>query len=132
MPYAKAHGKTTGDVAQILEAKYGLMQAFVDMHRKVIEHEIETSMARTLETALIRGGKLPRGGPLAGAMSEIEHLFKDALTMQSYDFKIAGVPTAAALAGVSHRFKRAYVRRPSRPSFVDTGLYMASFRAWVD
>lgn len=133
VPYTKYNlGKTTGDVAQILEAKYGIMAAFVSIREGAILNAIEGGIAKTLETALIRGGRLPKGGPLAGAMSAIEHDFKQALAMQMLDGKIPGVPTAAALRGVSHRFKRPYVRRPQRPSFIDTGLYQSSFRAWVD
>jgi hypothetical protein len=36
------------------------------------------------------------------------------------------------MRGVNHRFMHPYARRPSRPSFIDTGLYVANFTAWVD
>jgi len=41
-----------------------------------------------------------------------------------------GVPTRAALMGVNSRLKKRRGKR--RPSFRDTGLYQASFMAWVD
>jgi len=44
---------------------------------------------------------------------------------------IPGVPTKAALRGVNHRLKHPYRRRGARPSFVDTSLYMSSFKAWA-
>lgn len=128
MPYARAGSKTTFDVAQILETRYGLMQAFLDMHAPVIAYEVENSLRGAIETVMMGG----RGQPFASATEQIEVLFREALSMQSYDFRVPGVPTQAALAGVRHRFKRAYVRRDPRPSFIDTGLYQRSFRAWVD
>jgi hypothetical protein len=124
-------GKTTGDVAEILEARYGLFSAFVRMHEPVIQHDIEQSIQGGIETALMGGPRHDMAGLLASATTNIEETFKDALTMQSYDYRIPGVPTGAALRGVSHRFKRPYARRDPRPSFIDTGLLQASFKAWV-
>lgn len=132
LPYGKKGSKSTGDVAEILEARYGLVEKFVDMHAAVIQHDIENSLQGALET-LAMGG--PAAGParaLATAASAIEDTFKQSLTMQSYDGKIGGVPTGAALRGVNHRMKRPYVRRSPRPSFIDTGLFQSSFRVWAD
>jgi hypothetical protein len=39
--------------------------------------------------------------------------------------------SAAADAGVNHRKKRPYAKRDARPAFVDTGLFVSSFRAWM-
>jgi hypothetical protein len=51
----------------------------------------------------------------------------------------AGVPTAAALAGVRTSLKKKKeLKNPRkrslgrRPSFIDTGMYRDSFKAWVD
>lgn len=130
VPYGKAHGsKSTGDVAEILEGKYALFSKFVEMHAPVIEHVIANSLHGTIETALMGG---PTGSAFATATSEIEELFKDALTMQSYDHRIPGVPTGAAQRGVSHRKKHPYAStNPPRPSFIDTGLFQQSFKAWT-
>ena len=126
-------GTSTGDVAEILQKKYGLFTAFMDIHQKVIEWEIENSLRGAFETAIIR--KIPGGmlNAYATATSGIEELFKDALTMQTYDHRIKGVPTGAALAGIRHSFKnpRQGAAKGPRPSFIDTGLFRASFRAWV-
>jgi hypothetical protein len=124
-------GNTTGDVADMLEARYRVMQVFLQIRESQINQEVEKSMQGALETILM-GGPVKGGGQmLASATSQIEHLFKDALAMRAYDGKIQGVPTLAAKKGVSHRFKNPYARRPSRPSFIDTGLYQASFKAWT-
>jgi hypothetical protein len=66
------------------------------------------------------------------AMSSIARRFKDMLSQRAYDGKIMGVPTKAAQAGVSHRFKKPYAKRASRPSFIDTGQYQASFVSWME
>jgi hypothetical protein len=130
-PYAKAGSTTTGDVAQILEAKYGLFSAFVEMHEKVINHVIEQSLQGAIETMLAGGPTGPERG-FEAATTELEELFRDAIDMQSYDGKLPGVPTGAALRGVRHSYKRPYVKRDPRPSFFDTGLLSSSFHAWVD
>jgi hypothetical protein len=121
-------GVTTGDVAEWLEAKYGVMAAYLVIREREIGGAVENSLLGAMETVMMGG---PKGAPLATATSEMEHLFKDALSMRMFDGRLSGVPTAASLRGVSHRFKRAYVRRAPRPSFIDTGLYQSSFRVWV-
>lgn len=128
LPYGRRGGKSTGDVAEILEGKYKLFSAFVEMHQPVIEHVIENSLQGHIETIMMGGGSTD---PFNTAASELETLFKDSLTMQSYDHRLAGVPTAAAMRGVSHRKKHPYARSNSpRPSFIDTGLLQSSFKAW--
>ena len=65
--------------------------------------------------------------------ANIETRFRHFLSQKEMDsLGVPGVPTKAALAGVSHRFKHPYAKRAPRPSFIDTGLYEASFRAWVE
>lgn len=131
VPYTDGD-KTTGDVAEILEEKYGIMAFFVnDVGTDAIGRAIEQSAMDAI-TTLLAGG--PPGMSLtAEAESEIEAAFKLFLSQREMDGKVPGVPTAAAIRGVSHRLKRPYVKsNPERPSFIDTGLYQASFKAWVD
>ena len=75
-------------------------------------------------------GAPPRTDPFAAGTSAVEQQFKSFIGAKGLDGD-PGVPTLASLRGVSHRFKN---RRgaPGRPSFVDTGLYLNSFKAWVD
>jgi hypothetical protein len=129
---ARGYGKgmTTGDVAAILEARYGVMKTFVDIHMPDITKALEKSVAGAIKNAMV-GAPTPVSITEQG-MSTIQASFKNFLAQREMDFRVRGVPTAAALMGVSHRFKHPYARRASRPSFIDTGLYQSSFRAWVD
>lgn len=129
---SKAATQTTGDVAEILEAEYHIMQVFFNLHDKDIAKDLESSLGGALEDLL---SEVPLGGnAFAAAESEIEKRFDNFLTnreMESLGYP--GVPTQAALDGVNHSFAKPYKKgNPRRPSFVDTGLYRATFKAWVD
>ena len=129
MPYSHG-GTTTFQVAQFLEARYGLMDAFVAIHGPVIQHDIENSIRGAIESMWMGGPKVDAVGSLSSAMSAIEDTFREAIDMQSYDHKLPGVPTKAAQMGIKHSKKKARTGSP-RPSFFDTGLFSTSFRAWV-
>lgn len=121
--------QSTGDVAQWLENKYDVMQGFFDLHEKEIVHSLENSIAGALESLVM--GAPPSLDPFGTAMGEIEKTFKfkyienEEITSTG----ASGVPTQAALDGVNHRLKGG--RGARRPSFIDTGLYQSSFRAWI-
>lgn len=121
---------TTYDVAQILERKYGVMQAYYTAHANEIAHWVEDSLAGALES-LAMGGKVD---PWGSATQKIAGGFRQFISsMEAERVGIPGTPTRAAVRGVNHRFKRPYSRKnPRRPSFRDTGLYMASVRSWID
>lgn len=124
-------GQTTGDVAEILEAKYGVMQNFFDtIGGDAIAKALERSVAHAVEN--IQLGSNSVFSLTAEGEEEIQNAFDEFLTQQDMDGRVAGVPTQAAQMGVSHRFKHPYAQRAPRPSFVDTGLYLYSFTAWVD
>ena len=145
MPYrakfrAKKSGKVgkpvdTGMVAEFLEADYGIMQAFAreDVHGKDIVRAIEDSLESALKTLVTMqpGGFAP---PWNAGMGDIESAFRDFIDSREAErVGIPGTPTKAALAGVNHRLKHPYRKtNPRRPSFRDTGMYVRSFRAWVD
>lgn len=144
LPYAQG-GTTTGDVGEILEAKYGLYSVFADAHGPQIAEAVENSLNGAMETIFMQ--RRPdfdrlRINAFNSATQVIEDLFRDAIDRRAYDGIIRGVPTKASLMGVRHSWKRPYRRRggrqskvqPGQPraSFFDTGLLSASFRAWVD
>jgi hypothetical protein len=123
--------QTTGDVAEILEDKYGVMDAFAFAHLPDIAKELEQSIAGSLETLMMGGTPAPN--PFKSAESAITAMFKNFLATASIEhLGIEGVPTQAALDGVNHRLKHPYAKaNPRRVSFVDTGLYQQSFLAWI-
>jgi hypothetical protein len=129
-PYADDPGKTTGDVAEILEEKYDVMAGFMLLHGQEVAAALADGLAGSLESLMM--GAPPPDDPFAAGTATIGEQFREFIDREELAGLEEGVPTAAALHGVSHRFKRAYVRRQRRPSFVDTGLYRESFLAWVD
>lgn len=120
---------TTGDVAEILEGKYGLFSAFARTAEKDIGNAIETSVQSALESLLTGHAVDPWGEGL----SKIEERFRDFIsTGEAEHVGIPGTPTKAALKGVNHRLAHPYRKsNPRRPSFRDTGLLMGSFKSWV-
>lgn len=120
---------TTGDVAEILEAKYGLFSAFARWQEKFILQACERSVQGAIE-ALVMGHAVD---PWGSATQEIQQRFSDYINAGMAErIGLPGVPTQAALHGVSHRLAHPYSRKnPRRPSFRDTGLMVSSFRAWT-
>lgn len=122
--------KSTGDVAEILEAKYHIMEHFVQLHGGDISRALENSLQGALESILL--GAPTTIDAFGTGTSQIEDDFKNMLSLKELEgIGYPGIPTEAAKKGVSHRFKRPYVRRARRRSFIDTGLYQSSFKAWV-
>ncbi len=122
--------KTTGQVATELELKYHVMEVFFDKYEKEIEEILEAEMTSQFEQLL--SGKRPL--ELIINTFKIEELFKKYLSRDEWQ-KITGRIIQTALQGVSKRFKDRFnlkKKRGPRPAFIDTGLYQASFKAWID
>lgn len=130
-PGRNAPSITTGDVAEILEHKYHLIDTFVAVHEDDIRQAIEDGITDFFDL-VARGNFAP--DPLAPSTSTIEAKFREFLSSgEAERVGIPGTPTKAALAGVNHRLKHPYAKdNPRRPSFIDTGLFETSFRAWID
>lgn len=125
-----AGAKTTGDVAEILEARYHIMEIFYEVHKAEIIGALEESVSGAIEN-LIAGAPINMAATGEGE-SKIKDLFSKFLSEKEMDrLGYPGVPTEAAKRGVNHRFKKGKGPK-NRPSFIDTGLYETSFRAWVD
>lgn len=124
-------GKTTGDIAEILEAKYEVMRKFTEIKEENIVEALAESYSDAI-VDVINGVDPSNLNPAAQAASDIEHMLKQAIALQAFDGVIAGVPTQAALQGRSKRFKSGRNPRGSRPSFIDTGMYQSSIKVWVD
>lgn len=130
VPYARRSGKTTGDVAEILEAKYHIMEVFYQQNEALVARSLEKSVAGALESLLL--GAPSSIDAFGAGTSGIEDRFKQFLSRREVEkLGYPGVPTQAALRGVSHRFKGKRSGK-RRPSFIDTGLYQSSFKVWVD
>lgn len=124
----KVEQATTGDVAEWLEDKYEVMGRFVELYADDIAKSVESSLAGALES-LMQGAPATLN-PFGTAMGEIETLFKFTYLDKEEiaETGASGVPTEAAKRGVNHRMK--LKRGPKRPSFVDTGQYQTTMKAW--
>lgn len=126
-------GKNTREVAEELEAKYKIVETFVDMEEDFIIDILENSLADDVEKIIANLGKIPRTGISTRETDRIENKFRYYIQSEKFNGVIPGVPTLASLRGVSHLLPQPYSRKnPSRPSFQDTGLYKSSFRVWVE
>jgi len=142
VPYDNKHGTAnTVDVARILEAKYGLFSAFYKRHEADIKAELVNSAEGVLEN--LHAGAPLGDNPFASSSQRIDALFRKFLeTSEIEEMGIDGVPTQAALKGVSHRFKKKKnnIRKNGkivaegvrRPSFIDTGTLELAFRSWLE
>jgi hypothetical protein len=127
---APSGGQTTGDVAEILESRYHVMEVFWELHQDGIIAAFEKTMIGAIENL---GMGAPAGNnALAEAESDIETQFKKFISNKEMDGIQPGVPTKASLKGVNHRLAHPYAKgNPVRASFRDTGLYEQSFKAWM-
>lgn len=119
--------ETTGMVAEILEDHYGIMQTFADRHLGEIADIFADNMAGALESIMM--GAPPTIDPFGKATEDVKAKFQAFLDNKEMD-GMPGVPTKAALDGESKRLKRRH--GPPRPSFINSGLYQASFKDWID
>lgn len=124
-------GTTTTDVAGFLEADYHIMQTFYDLNQDFIADALANEMAGALESMAMGG---PGKTNFSGAMNKIEERFRDFISsgdlMQG---RWLQHPIQAAINGNSQRKKTPNAKaNPARVAFVDTGLYVASFRVWME
>lgn len=122
-------GRSTGDVAEILEAKYAVIETFFDMYGDEIAEKLADSYEGALES-MDMGAPITQD-PSSRALAFIETKFRQFLEREEMNGK-PGVPTMAAQLGHSKRFKNPYAKRGPRPSFIDTGLYESAFKAWLE
>ncbi|MCM2493307.1 hypothetical protein ACVCIH_17675 [Burkholderia glumae] len=123
-------GTTTGDVATFIEDEYHVMRVFLEMYEEQIGELLANEVAGEIES-------LAQGKPVAKlsldlSTGRIGELFRDFLDAREWK-QASGQAIAAAEDGVNHRKKKPYASsNPARAEFIDTGLYQASFRAWVE
>lgn len=122
----------TGQVAQWLEDKYGIMETFWNVYGDRAAGALEHGMVGVLENMLGTGHMSQN--PFDQGCSQIEEWFRNFIASKEAErVGIPGTPTKAALKGVNHRLARPYRKsNPRRPSFLDSGMYMNNFHAWID
>jgi len=130
-PYEKG-GKTTGDVAQILEDKYHIMEIFSELHLPEIAGILEIHIATDIQDLI--SGATPNNNSMIAAMGEIKDMFVKFIDTKEMDgVGFPGVPTEASLKGINHRFVHPYAKgNPIRPSFRDTGNYEDHFWSEIE
>jgi hypothetical protein len=133
-------GNTTHGVGVLLEEHYGLFSGFFNDKKdkivELLEEDIDNAMA------MILAGRQPPKNPFGDSSSEIEHIFKNFISSQEAEKVLAPgsekypVPTGAALAGKSLRFKgKKKIRQNQgarRPSFIDSGVFQSSIKVWIE
>ena len=124
---------TTGEVAELLESEYDVMGVFMEIHGKEVMEAVGEQMGRYLQSILQGNPKEAKHGFPLG---RVEEEFKDYLSADEWQSHTGAVIQAARI-GRSARFKNKKFKNDegvetSRPAFIDTGLYSASFRAWIE
>lgn len=134
--------KTTGDVAGYLEDEYHVMRTFLEIYEDQIGEFLADAMVGEIE-ALAQGkpvtifGKdvdTQLGDRVISGVSvngKIEEAFRNFLDSREWR-QTSGQTVDAAEQGVKHSKKQPYAKRGARAEFFDTGLYSASFRAWIE
>ncbi len=118
---------TTGEVAEILEAKYDVMGVFIDAHMDKIKDDVTGTYALFLKRYLKTGETW--GGMKEFPLEKIDAAFRDYLDRDEWQ-KITGRTIRAAKLGLSSR-KKDGSYQVGRPAFIDTGLYKRSFRTFL-
>jgi len=122
-------GLTTGDLAEILESKYGLYSGFVELHGQEIADVLADGVQDALDAII--GAGVNAVDPLGAA-----ELPLTAMLIRYFDNEeiaklgVPGVPTGAALKGINRR--KASGKGVRRTSFIDTSELRNSSSVWVE
>lgn len=117
---------TTGEVAQILEDKYSVMEVFWEAHKEEVIQSVGNALQERIESIL--QGNRPKSGQVKIDRAEV--MFRQYLNNDEWQ-SMKGHVIAAAMGGVNLRKKDKQVKG-ARPAFIDTGLYQQSARIWLD
>ncbi len=106
------------------------MQHFFDEYEGVFMYDLIEDLEKQIFN-LNNGSPVFEGGPFKSGLEKMKVLFVQFLDDREIEhLGIPGVPTKAALDGVQSKFK--LFKGERRPSFIDTGLYQQSFKAWTE
>ena len=118
--------RSATQVANILEAKYGIVQTFTDVHNEDIREILTDAFKDTIIKTFSERKKFSSDRMVQYMKSrtdQIEKLFRSFL-----DNEETGESVEAANKGNRTGRKSKTPRAP----FIDTGIYRASFRCWAD
>jgi vacuolar-type H+-ATPase subunit E/Vma4 len=124
---------TAKKVADILEGKYGILETFYEIHEDEIKNIMHEGFKEVAERIITeREGRTTAKikNLMKPSTNQIEELFRSFLDQEEMNGMVEGVPTKAAMSGVRHG-RGSKTKHGARPSFIDTGIYRASFRAMV-
>jgi hypothetical protein len=126
---------TAQKVAEILENKYDIVETFSAIYDEEISNIMKDGVSQVANN-LLSGGKGTTTASMKNLMkpytNEVQNLFRQFLDHEEMNGLIEGVPTAAAMGGKLRGRGKVSRGGKQRPSFVNTGIYRASFRAWAD
>jgi hypothetical protein len=111
-------GKTSREVAKELEDRYKIVEEFWNLEEDNFVEILEDAFAEDIEEVMTMKKPSRKGVSFKGT-DLLEARFRRNLALGRYDNIISGVPTTAA-------------KRGHRPSFIVTGTYLQSFRAWLE
>lgn len=118
---------TNGALAEDLEARYRVVEIFFETQAEQISDTVLDVYADDINSGGEKAARLK--GSFSPALAKIQTDFVAFIKAQRLDYLVRGVPTLSSVLGISH------VRQgnvgPPRPSFIDTGQYIAAFRAWM-
>lgn len=128
--YTDSNGSTTtGDVAGYLEDRYHVMRIFLELNEGFIHERIVNNVAGAIES-IAQGNRVPKLD-LRPAMDEIQERFRDALDSGELHQVLPKSQQVSDETLKTSARKKAIKQDESRQAFIDSGLYQASFRAWV-
>jgi hypothetical protein len=126
---------TAEAVAGILEGRYGVVEMFQAIHAQEI-HSLVVEGFAEIAADFLSEGKPFTTAALKNLMKpntkQVEAMFRSFLDREEMNGMAPGVPTLAAMRGVRHGRGSKTKRGMPRPSFIDTGIYKASFRCWAE
>jgi hypothetical protein len=117
---------TAERVSKILEEKYNIVETFSEVYEQEI-HSLLHDGFREVAEHMINNRKGETRAKMKNLMkpftNQVQNMFKSFIDNEEMNGMVPGVPTAVSIKGRKGR-------KPG-PSFVRTGVYKASFRAWI-
>jgi hypothetical protein len=124
---------TTDEVSEFLEKHYGILEAFVEAHNDDFAKLIENDVAEMFVKMAEKGVAPTLAKASKHSMLVIKSMFDTFIRSREVEGLVPNAPTERAKRGFKSGTKRRKGRSfgTSRPSFLDTELYVKSFKATI-